>query len=139
MSSVEAILQSHLSLSCPGIHSTRLQAVLDVATALQKSRNLSLTAMGRNLSEGTSIKHRVKKVDRLLGNKHLYKEVTDIYKGLSSYVMQYVDHNTCTPIIIDLCFIKDSHEVQMLSAELAFKGRTLPIYRDVFENGNLKK
>lgn len=137
--SVEEILKSHLSISCPNIHSTRLQAVIDVATGLQKSRNLSLTAIGRNLAEGTSIKHRIKKVDRLLGNKHLYKEVTDIYKGLSSYVMQYVSQNTHIPIIIDLCFMKDNNEVQMLSAELALKGRSLPIYRDVFESSNLKK
>lgn len=34
--------------------------------------------------------------------------------------------------------MKDTHAVQMLSAELALKGRSLPIYREVFEENGLK-
>lgn len=45
--SVEELLKEHLSVSCPHIHSTQLQSVMDVATGLQKSQNLSLTAIGR--------------------------------------------------------------------------------------------
>ena len=135
---VEELLHEHLSVSCPHIHSTRLQSVLDVATGLQKSRNLSLTAIGRQLSSDTAIKHRVKKVDRLLGNRHLYKELTSIYQGLSSYILRYVNQTQHLPLIVDLCYMKDSYAVQMLSAELALKGRSLPIYREVFEENQLK-
>lgn len=136
---VDELLTSHLSISCPHIHSTRLQAVLDVATGLQKSQNLSLTAIGRQLSGDTSIKHRVKKVDRLLANRHLYEEVTSIYKGLSSYVLKYINQSHQIPLIVDLCYMKDTHAVQMLSAEVALKGRSLPIYREVFEENQLKQ
>lgn len=136
---VEELLGPHLASSCPAIHSNRLQAVLDVATGLQKSRNLSLTAIGRQLTTETSIKHRVKKVDRLLSNRHLYEEVTNIYEGLSSYVLTYIGQNEQIPLIVDLSYMKDNHSVQMLSAEVALKGRSLPIYRDVFENKELKK
>ena len=135
---VESLLKEHLSVSCPHIHSTRLQAVMDVATGLQKSRNLSLTAIGRQLDGDTVMKHRIKKVDRLLSNRHLYNEVTSIYKGLSDYVLKYINQNKCIPLIVDLCYMKDTHSVQMLSAELALKGRSLPIYRDVFEQNQLK-
>lgn len=136
---VNELLKDHLSVSCPSIHSTRLQAVMDVATGLQKSRNLSLTAIGRELEGKTAIKHRIKKVDRLLGNRHLYEEVSRIYKGLSSYVLSYISQTQQIPLIVDLCYMKDSHAVQMLSAEVALKGRSLPLYREVFEAKELKK
>lgn len=136
---VNELLESHLSVSCPHVHSSRLQAVLDVASGLQKSRNICLTSIGRELESETSIKHRIKKVDRLLSNKHLYNELTSMYEGLSSYVLKYIGQSQTVPLVVDLCYMKDNHAVQMLSAEMALKGRTLPIYRDVFEAGELKK
>ena len=57
------VLKSH----CEGIHTARLQAVLDVAVVLERSQNLSLSAMGRCLSEESQLKHKIKKVDRLEG------------------------------------------------------------------------
>jgi len=136
--SVIELLQEHLSVSCPEIHNSRLQAVFDVARGLQKSQNLSLTSIGRGLSSETSIKHKVKKVDRLLSNRHLYKELLDVYDGLSAYVFKYIASTPSIPLIIDLCYMQDTHAVQMLSAEVALKGRSLPIYREVFEEGELK-
>lgn len=135
---MESLLYSHLNSVCPQVHSTRLQAVMDVSVGIQKSKSLNLTAIGRQLASESELKHRVKKVDRLLGNKHLYEELEDFYKGLSSYTMKYVVSSEQLPIIVDLCFLKDSQDVQMLSAEVALKGRSLPIYRDIFGPNELK-
>ncbi len=132
------LLQSYLEEVCPEIHAARLQALMDVADGLQKSNNLSLTAMGRGLKSSTDIKHKVKKVDRLESNKHLYKELDKLYEGLSGYIFTYTSFESNLPIIIDLCFLKDNKDIQMLSAELALKGRSLPLYRDVFKSGELK-
>ena len=136
--SVQEIIHEQLSVSCPNMHRNRLQSVIDVATGLQKSQNLSITAIGRQLSNETSIKHRIKKVDRLLGNQHLYNEVSSVYEGLSSYVLKYIHQDKSVPLIIDLCYMKDTHAVQMFSAEVALKGRSLPVYREVFEQNQLK-
>ncbi len=132
------ILKSHLEKCCPEIHVTRLQAVVDVAAGIQNSQALSITTIGRHLESDAKLKHRIKKVDRLLSNKHLYKELTDLYSGLSDYVFKYISQDKALPIVIDLCFLKDDHDVQMLSAELATQGRTIPLYREVFEEGQLK-
>jgi hypothetical protein len=120
----ENLLLEHLSVSCPYVHSTRLQAVLDVAIGLQKNQNLSLTAIGREISSETPMKHRVKKVDGLLSNRHLYRELSSVYQGLSSYIFRYIARTQHTPLIVDLCYMKDTHAVQMLSAEVALKGRS---------------
>lgn len=134
----ESLLFKALESSCPFIHQTRLNAVMDVATALQNSSNLSLSEIGRNLTSNTTNKNKIKKVDRLEGNEKLYKELTQLYKGLSTYVFSYLSQDSHLPIIIDVCFMKDDREIQMLSAEVATKGRSIPIYREVFSEGELK-
>lgn len=136
--SLNGILQSHLEIHCPEIHITRLQAVMDVASGIQSSQELSITAIGRHLESESKLKHRIKKVDRLLGNKHLYSELGELYSGLSHYVFKYISQDKVSPIVIDLCFLKDDHDIQMLSAEVATQGRTIPLYREVFEKGTLK-
>ena len=135
---LNGILHAHLESHCPEIHTSRLQAVMDVATGLQHSKQLSISAIGRHLQSDSELKHRIKKVDRLVGNKHLYKELSSIYVGLSDYVFKYVAQDNYSPIVIDLCYLKDTHDIQMLSAEVATQGRTIPLYREVFEINELK-
>ena len=120
------ILHTHLVEECPFIHGKRLQAVMDVACSIQKKQNLSLTAIGKGLSGDSALKHKIKKVDRLEGNKKLYEEITSIYEGLSSFLFKYLSYQEDAPILIDRCYLKDSHEIQMLSAEIALKGRSIP-------------
>lgn len=136
--SLNGLLQAHLESHCPGIHATRLQSVMDVATGLQHSQQLSIASIGRHLESDAKLKHRIKKVDRLLSNKHLYNELSDIYIGLSDYVFKYIKQDDYSPIVIDLCYLKDTHDIQMLSAEIATQGRTLPLYGEVFEINELK-
>jgi len=131
------LLHTHLMEECPFIHGKRLQAVMDVACSLQKKQNLSLTAIGKGLSGNSSLKHKIKKVDRLEGNKHLYEEISSIYVGLSKFLFQYLHFQKDAPILIDLCYLKDDHDIQMLSAEIALKGRSIPLYREVFGSGEL--
>jgi hypothetical protein len=132
------LLHNYLSGYCEEIHNNRLQAVMDVAEGLQKSQNLALSAMGRNMPGPMDSKHKIKKVDRLESNEHLHSELESLYEGLSSYIFQYISKESTTPVIIDLCYLKDSREIQMLSAEVALKGRSLPLYREVFRSGGLK-
>ena len=132
------LLQGHLTEACPTIHATRLQSVIDVAAGLQASQNLTLTSMARKLPSAVSIKQKIKKVDRLEGNKHLHAELEALYEGLSGYIFKYLQHARCIPVVVDLCYLKDNRAIQMLSAEVAVKGRSLPIYREVFKTGELK-
>lgn len=132
------LLETHLINSCPTVHATRLQSVMDVASALQRSQDLTMASMGRKISSDSKVKNKIKKVDRLESNKHLHKELEIFYSSLSKYIFTYASHESNIPIIIDVCYLKDNCAVQMLSAEIALKGRSLPIYRDVFNQGELK-
>jgi len=136
--SINEFIHLQLNEFCPEIHARRLQAVMDVAAGLTKSKQLTIVEIGRHLKSDIKLKYRVKKVDRLLGNKNLYSELDVLYTGLSNYVFKYLAQDKYSPIVVDLCFLKDTHDIQMLSAEIATQGRTVPLYREVFKVGELK-
>ena len=135
---IREIMYDALSTECPLIHNNRLNAVLDVAEGLRNSKNMTLSAIGRHLVGNTRLKHKIKKVDRCLGNKQLHSELGELYKGLSSFVFEYVASVKEINIVIDLCYLKDDRCIQMLSAQLCTKGRALPMYQEVFREGELK-
>jgi hypothetical protein len=126
-------IQKCLKQECPHIHHSRLQALMDVACALQKSKKMSLSEIGRNLPGESKIKHKIKKVDRLEGNEKLHNELESLYKGISKFVLRYIAKETIKHVVVDLCCIQDRNKIVMLSAEIAVKGRTLPLYRLIFK------
>ena len=62
MLSVETYLYNSLSESCTAIHQARLNPVLDVASGLRNSQNLSLSELGRNLPWDAKLKNKIKKL-----------------------------------------------------------------------------
>ncbi len=109
---IQSVLRDTLQEHCPFMHNNCLNAVLDVAEGLRHSQNLTIAAMGRKLSGTAKVKHKIKKVDRCLGNKHLYTELYDLYKGLSSFVFEHIKHLKEQCIVIDLCYLKDDRRVK---------------------------
>lgn len=67
--------------------------MLEVSEALRESNNLSLSALERKLKGPGDLKRKIKKVDRLKGNKHLHEEVSILYQGLSNYILQRITDN----------------------------------------------
>ncbi|RCV85725.1 IS4 family transposase, partial [Vreelandella rituensis] len=67
-------LHNWLTSALPSIHAKRLQALLDTVGALLTERRLGLTALGRALPGPATPRHTIKRVDRLLGNRHLHEE-----------------------------------------------------------------
>jgi hypothetical protein len=135
---VKTVLNEVIKKHCHFIHNNRLNALLDVAEGLRYSQNLSLSAIGRNLSGDSKVKHKIKKVDRCIGNKHLYNEVDSLYSALSYFIFEFIKHSNDDSVVIDLCYLKDDRMVQMLSAQFCTRGMSLPLYQDVFEEGELK-
>lgn len=86
----ERLLFNGLIEGCPFIHAHRINAVLEVSMALKDSQNLSLSAIGRALKSPSAVKHKIKKVDRLEGNKKLHDELDSLYSALSGYVFTYL-------------------------------------------------
>ena len=77
------IVQQLLRSCCPHIHAVRLTVILAAVAAAVRSRRLTLTELGRALIGTAHVKHSIKRVDRLLGNRHLAAERFDLYQALA--------------------------------------------------------
>ncbi len=122
----------------PFIDENPINEVIDVSMALKNGSNLSLSQIGHSLKASVDNTHKINNVDRLEGNETLFNELDNLCIALSDYVFTYLSQNSNLPIVIDIFFMKDDRAIQMLSAEVTSKGRTLSVYRKLFKDGELK-
>lgn len=81
------VLQKFLSDSFTDIHAKRLEALAAAVDAVAQGVSVSITAMGRSLCSAAGIKHRVKRMDRLIGNSLLSRERTRFYRSLAQRLL----------------------------------------------------
>jgi Transposase DDE domain len=121
------ILRKQLEHSLLEVHKSRRESVWRAVEALIVGRQLCLTALGRSMSGQTSDKHRIKAADRLLGNPAIHDAVRLFYRALACQLLRH----TPSPIVaVDWTGAGTEHYV--LSAQLCFEGRSLPLYDQVF-------
>jgi hypothetical protein len=124
------VLHRWLRGACPGIHAARTAALAKVVEALLLllGGKLTLTHLGRNLRSAAFPKHSIKRVDRLLGNPHLYAERGEIYHALARWVLRA----TARPVlIVDWSDCAPGHRWLLLRAAVPLGGRALPVYEEV--------
>ena len=76
------ILHRILSTSCSEIHAIRLAGLLAPVEAVVSGSRVTLSDMGRGLSGAVSVKHNIKRIDRLLENNLLHTETYRLYEAL---------------------------------------------------------
>ena len=90
------ILHDSLYQFCPELHLKRLNSLTLACHALLDCKTLTLTELGRNLPTKARTKHNIKRIDRLLGNRHLHKERLAVYRWHASFICS---GNTMTGLI----------------------------------------
>ena len=126
------VLRRWLRRACPGIHAVRRAAVAQVVEALVLGGKLTLTHLGRNLRSAAFVKHSIKRVDRLLGNRHLHAERLTIYHALARWLL------AATPrpiLLIDWSDCMPGHRWLMLRAAVPLGGRAIPVYEEIHPLG----
>ena len=109
------------------VHARRLEALWAGVSALLVGQRLWLTALGRHVG-GTSEKHGIKRIDRLLGNGHLRLERSAFYVWMGRLLLR----GCCRPVIlVDGCELEGRGELKLLRAAVAVGGRALPIYEEL--------
>ncbi len=120
------------------IHKKRLASLFDIVETAMQTQYVTLTGLGRRLSSSIKIKYKIKKVDRLLGNKHLQRERIEIYKQLSR---KLIGKRKTPHIIVDWSPLAEGSYYYLLRASLASKGRAITIYEECYpdsKNANVK-
>ena len=80
------IIQDLLCKHCPQVHAKRRQCLAKVVEACIHS-GLTLLRLSQALASRCSLKHRIKCCDRLLSNRHLYKEKEAIYGAMARSIV----------------------------------------------------
>lgn len=106
--------------------------LLEAANCLAKNKQLSISCIGRKLNRKAKVKHNVKTIDRLFGNKNLANKKLHIYKDCVNWI---VGNNKQPIIIIDWSGLTKCGEFHFLRASIPVGGRSLPILDMAF---NLK-
>lgn len=122
------ILHTLLKPGLPTIHKTRFKALMAAVESGLTGVSVSITALGRAVSGVAHIKHKIKRVDRLMGNHHLNDERYAIY----SVMTQWLLHSLPMPLILfDWSPLTDDQSWQLLRASLPVGGRSLTLYEEV--------
>lgn len=129
-----SVLHKLLKTSAPSIHAVRLNALMHAVQALTHGAQVSITSMGRHLAGNTFGKHKIKRMDRLVANPHLFRERLLIYKVLTVTIL----NRLAEPVIVvdwsPLCADQSWH---LLRAAVPTGGRSLTLYEEVHPRSKL--
>lgn len=104
-------------------HKYRQNALLDATIALINGASLTLTSIGRYLPGTAQVKNKIKRVDRLLGNESLHRDIPLIFRNIIAMLTSQ----------LSLCVIAvdwsgyPSQEHHVLRASLICDGRSIPL------------
>ncbi|EBD2439662.1 TPA: IS4/IS5 family transposase, partial [Salmonella enterica] len=104
-------------------HKYRQNALLDATVALINGASLTLSSIGRYLPGTAQVKNKIKRVDRLLGNESLHRDIPLIFNNIISMLTRQ----------LSLCVIAvdwsgySSQEYHVLRASLICDGRSPPL------------
>ncbi len=119
------ILRNLLRRCTARMHAVRVATLLAAVDALVRGGRASLTGIARALLPTTTPKHRIKRVDRLLGNPRLHADLRQWYVDLAAQLLG----GTSRPnILIDWTEVNDRQ--WLLTAAVPAARRAIPIYNE---------
>jgi hypothetical protein len=122
------VLHKLLRQAVPSIHLARLNVLMAAIESIANGACLHVTAIGRGLDGNAYQKHKIKRADRLLSNKHLYRERVPIYSAITQFLLKDI----LQPIIlVDWSPMSPDQRTQLLRAALPVGGRSLTLYEEI--------
>ncbi len=110
------------------LHAKRAQALMGVTAALLCGGRASLSAVALHLSRPCAFKHRLKCVDRLLGNTALHRRRADLYQAMAQQWLQGV---TQWLVVVDWSVVTPDQRWHLLRASVVLEGRSVTLYEEV--------
>ncbi len=123
----QRIIQDLLADQCPGMHAKRRQCLALMTDAAQRG-GLGLLKVSKAIPATCSLRHRIKRCDRLLSNEHLAGERIAAYRALARRVLQ---GQTQIAIIVDWSDLLRDVSQHVLRAAVVVQGRAIVLYEEV--------
>lgn len=116
------------------MHIARWQRLVDISSAAVNGQALALTQLALGSASQTTVRHRVKAVDRLLGNPAFAAEHLDIYRTLAA---RWLDGTTTLLIVADWSSLSADMNWHWLRASVVVEGRSITLYEEVHPRRHL--
>ena len=116
------------------MHLTRWKRLVDLSSAAVKGQALALTQLALGSASDTSLRHRVKAVDRLLGNRSFAAEHLDIYRTLAA---RWLTGASPLVIVVDWSSLSADMGWHWLRASVVVEGRSITLYEEVHPRRHL--
>jgi hypothetical protein len=125
----QPILQKFFRESLPEVHQTRRQALIVAVDAVARGARITITGLGRSLANtGIRIKHRVKRMDRLIGNRLLGAQRKAFYRVI---VLRLLAGCRQPIILVDWSDFSVDRQQQLLRASLAVGSRAITLFEEL--------
>lgn len=118
----------------PLMHAARWCALRDVVVSSVNGHALGLVALAVGTPRTISVRHRVKCVDRLLGNIHLKAHRFDLYAALAQ---QWLSGLPQLLIVVDWSSLTADMHWHWLRASVVCDGRSITLYEEVHPRQHL--
>ena len=126
---------SRIIADCKNImHITRWQRLVDLSNAAVNGQALALTQLALGSASNTTVRHRVKAVDRLLGNPAFAAEHLDIYRLLAA---RWLTGASPLLIVVDWSSLSADMQWHWLRASVVVEGRSITLYEEVHARRHL--
>lgn len=122
------VLHTLLQRALPDVHAKRLSSLMAMVDSALRGHRLTLSELARHLTPSCSVRHRIKRTDRLLGNRALHAARLDFYRAM---VRRLIVPGSAPVILVDWSDATADHRFVMLRAALRIRGFALPLYEEV--------
>jgi hypothetical protein len=123
------LLHDLLDNACQSIDKRIRKSLFSAAEALTRCKQLSIAALGRSLDRSAKVKHTIKCMDRLFGNRRLHMKSHVIYKAIAERLLK---NNKRPIIIVDWSGLTPCGAYYFLRASVAVTGRSLTLYSQAY-------
>lgn len=110
------------------LHAKLAEAVKAAVGGALRGGHLSLSQLARSVDSATSMRHRVKRMGRLLGNVPLQGARAEIYQEISTRWLAGVDN---VLVVIDWSDATTDQRWHLLRASVAVDGRSVTLYEEI--------
>lgn len=116
------------------MHVRRWQRLVDLSNAAVRGQALALTQLALGSASKTTVRHRVKAVDRLLGSASFAAEHLDIYRSLAA---RWLTGASPLLIVVDWSSLSADMGWHWLRASVVVEGRSITLYEEVHPRRHL--
>ncbi|MGB4064975.1 MAG: IS4 family transposase [Azonexus sp.] len=113
-------------LSC--LHGKRAELIRAAVWGALNGGRLSLSQLARSLSSEGAMRHRIKRIDRLLGNAAIYGARLCIYQAVAAHWLAGVRQLL---IVVDWSDVTPDQKWHLLRASIAVDGRSVTLYEEI--------